>query len=172
VPLETINALCPNNSKINFQKNLHKFHASGLMGFQEQTANKERSVMMDKVSAMTALRNLFSCLALANLLTGCTITRCNITGTEGAAYRGYHWMCGDKNSQSESGQLPNSWFETALCLGYWEKLDECEYRKVNTNDCLILKVRTHGFKGTFTAPAGTEGLRVVREGSQYKAETF
>jgi len=121
---------------------------------------------------MKVFQGFVSCVAVVGLLAGCTVTKCKLTGSPGAAYKGYHRMNDQKDRESDSGKLPDFWFEVGCSVGFWRRLEECEYQKFNTNDCLMLKVRTHGFKGTIAAPPGTEGVRVSREGKAYRMETF
>ena len=111
------------------------------------------------------------CVGIAGLLVGCTVTKCKLTGTQGASYEGYYQMT-TGYPVTNSAKLPDRWYNASLAFGGLDRLEKCEYRKSSTNDLLEVNLRTHGFKGIVIAPPGTEGLRIVREGKIYKAEVF
>jgi hypothetical protein len=106
---------------------------------------------------------------------GCAYTSNKLTGTKGASYSGFYRMADMKPTerQPESGTLPDSWWQSTLYFGGPKPvLEECEYRKTDTNATLVLTVKTHGFKGVIAAPPGTTAVRVVHDGDKYKTETF
>ena len=119
---------------------------------------------------MKTAGKLLLAIGAAGLSSGCTVTKCNLTGTQGGAVTGHVRMT--SGSAENSGTLPYTWSMSTLWMGEWNRIEECEYRKGNTNDLLLINVRTHGFKGEVSAPPGTTGVRVVRDGSTYRKETF
>jgi hypothetical protein len=123
------------------------------------------------MKVFTIVQTSVWCIGIVSLLTGCTITKCKLTGTPGASYQGYVQMT-TGYPQTNYAKLPDSWSAASLAFGGLDRLEKCEYHKVNTNDSLVVNLRTHGFKGIAEAPPGTEGVRIVREGKGYKAETF
>ncbi len=107
--------------------------------------------------------------------TGCTITKAKLTGTEGATFSGYYRMtCTTNvvNLDGPQGKLPTGWFECCMGIFFFDRLQECEFLKTDTNTLLVLTLKTHGFKGAVSSPPGTSGVRVVRDGKKYIAETL
>ena len=119
---------------------------------------------------MNTTAKILLAIGLVGVFSGCTLTKCNLTGTEGGTVKGYHRMTASRDE--DTGTVPYMWCTCTLWLGEWNRLEECEYRKASTNDLLLLKVRTRGFKGQVSSPPGTSGVRVVREGDTYRKETF
>lgn len=106
---------------------------------------------------------------------GCTVTKAKLTGTQGATVTGYYWFTTHTNTvdvNGPQGKLPTDWFEASLGLFRHDQLQECSFRKTDTNTSLLLTLKTHGFNGSVAAPPGTSGVRVVRDGKHYVAETF
>jgi len=107
--------------------------------------------------------------------TGCTITKAKLTGTEGATFSGYYRMTSHTNVvnlDGPQGKLPTGWFEGSIGIFSFHRLQECEFLKTDTNTSLVLTLKTHGFKGAVAAPPGASGVRVVRDGKKYIAETL
>jgi len=106
---------------------------------------------------------------------GCTVTKAKLTGTQGATVTGYYRFTTHTNTvnvDGPQGKLPTDWFESSLGLFGRDQLQECSFRKTDTKTSLLLTLKTHGFKGSVAAPPGTSGVRVVRDGKHYVAETF
>ncbi|HEV2246162.1 MAG TPA: hypothetical protein VGW37_05870 [Terriglobia bacterium] len=122
------------------------------------------------------LATFAACFVVVLVCTGCSVTNFDLTGTKGAKFKGqvsYSWT----GTAPWDGKLPEDvWEGQGLGIGWvtvgFNRLQECEFLKVDTNTLLVLRLKTHGFKGSVTAPPGTAGVRVVRVGKRMVAETL
>ena|SRR5215831_7594679 len=106
---------------------------------------------------------------------GCTFTKIKLTGTEGATFSGYYRMTDDDEKAATirvGGKLPRAWSQADLCFFAFVRLEECEFRKADTNTSLVVSLKTHGFRGDIAAPAGVTGIRFKHDGKNCKTETF
>jgi len=107
------------------------------------------------------------------ILTDCSKTTVRLTGTPGAYYSGYVLHdCDREPIQKDHRKLPDADVDFGLYLGTSVRLRECEFRKENTNTTLAAEIRTRGLKDTITAPPGTTGVRVKRQGNTFSSEVF
>lgn len=109
------------------------------------------------------------CLVLV-VCTGCTVTSFELTGTKGAEFRGEYTDAGGRCPWN--GKLPDSNWQASLGIIGFNRLQRCDFRKEDTNALLVLRLKTHGFKGSIAAPPGTKGVRVTRDGKKMAAECF
>ena len=110
---------------------------------------------------------------LVMLLSGCSITRLKLTGTDGTRWSGYCLTDSDRVPMRwAERRLPGWYMESGMALGTSSRLKECEFRKHDTNGLLRLDVRTRGYRGVVSAPPGTTGVRVKREGGVFEAAAF
>lgn len=121
---------------------------------------------------MKTKRNLQTAVCFAAVLacTGCTITYFDLTGTKGAKFRGE--VSQSYGTSPWVGNLPADNWQASLGIIGFNRLQSCEFLKDDTNAVLVLRLKTHGFKGSIAAPPGTAGVRVVRVGKNLKAETL
>ena len=76
-------------------------------------------------------------------------TTVQLTGTAGGHFTGYY-ICNGKRT-AVCGVLPVTLTQPGI--------SQCEFRKVNRDDTLVMQVRDGGSYLHFTAPAGTRGIR-------------
>jgi hypothetical protein len=76
-------------------------------------------------------------------------TMMQLTGTTGGHFTGYY-ICNGKRT-TVCGILPMTLSESGI--------SQCEFRKINRDDTLVLQVRDGGSYLHFAAPAGTRGVR-------------
>ncbi len=76
-------------------------------------------------------------------------TTVQLTGTTGGHITG-HYICNGKRT-TVCGVLPVTVTEPGI--------SQCEFRKIKSDDTLVLQVRDGGSYLHFTAPAGTRGIR-------------
>jgi hypothetical protein len=76
-------------------------------------------------------------------------TMMQLTGTAGGHFTGYY-ICNGKRT-TVCGILPMTLSESGI--------SQCEFRKINRDDTLVLQVRDGGSYLHFAAPAGTRGVR-------------
>lgn len=82
-----------------------------------------------------------------------------LTGTAGANFSGYY-ICHGKRT-TVCGVLPSTISEQGI--------SQCEFRKTNRDDILVLQVRDGGSYLHYAAPAGTRGLRAVTATDNWNA---
>lgn len=76
-------------------------------------------------------------------------TTVQLTGTAGGQFTGYY-ICNGKRT-TVFGALPATFTQTGI--------SQCEFRKINRDDTLVLQVRDGSSYLHFAAPSGTRGLR-------------
>jgi len=74
-----------------------------------------------------------------------------LTGTAGANFSGYY-ICNGKRT-TVCGALPSTFSGTGI--------SQCEFRKTNRDDVLVLQVRDGNSYLHYAAPAGTRGLKAA-----------
>jgi len=82
-----------------------------------------------------------------------------LTGTAGANFSGYY-ICNGKRT-TVSGVLPSSF------SGF--HISQCEFRKSNRNDVLVLQVRDGNSYLHYAAPAGIRGLKAATAATGWNA---
>jgi hypothetical protein len=84
-----------------------------------------------------------------------------LTGTVGGQFTG-HYICNGKRT-TVCGVLPMTLSEPGI--------SQCEFRKVNRDDTLVLQIRDGRSYLHFTAPAGTRGVRADVSAGGWNAGT-
>jgi hypothetical protein len=82
-----------------------------------------------------------------------------LTGTAGANFSGYY-ICHGKRT-TVCGVLPSTFSGSGI--------SQCEFRKINRDDVLVLQVRDGNSYLHYAAPAGTRGLRAATAASGWNA---
>ena len=82
-----------------------------------------------------------------------------LTGTAGGHFTGYY-ICNGKRT-TICGVLPTTLTEPGI--------SQCEFRKINRDDTLVLQVRDGGSYLHFAAPAGTRGVKADTAAGNWNA---
>jgi hypothetical protein len=98
---------------------------------------------------------LACCCALMCGVSGCSSTM-KVVAAPDVEFEG--------NYRSRSLSLNVSGKGSAVYRLSGDRLDECEFRKMNSEQELQLVIRSGLFSGSMHAPAGTAGLRATRDG--------
>jgi hypothetical protein len=117
--------------------------------------------------------SLLSAVTFVFLTAGCSKTTVRLTGTPGTYYSGsiLH-ECDPVPIKKEHRSLPDADLTFGCFLGTSARLSSCEFRKEDTNAVLAADIHTKGFSGILTAPPGTTGVRLRRQGKIFSSDVF